>query len=166
MLTGDHLEVARQVASELGIKQNNVKADIMPKEKANYIQELVAQNKKVIMVGDGINDAPALVQATIGISINQATDVAMDSADVILMNNNLLNILDFIDISKRSYQLIRQNLFWAFFYNLCMIPVAMGLFSFFGMVMNPMIGSIAMTFSSLTVVLNSLRLGGVKRKWK
>ena len=76
------------------------------------------------------------------------------------------NILDFIDISKRSYQLLRQNLFWAFFYNLCMIPVAMGLFSFFGMVMNPMIGSIAMTFSSLTVVLNSLRLGGVKRKWK
>lgn len=166
MLTGDHLEVARQVASELGIKQNNVKADIMPKEKANYIQELVAQNKKVIMVGDGINDAPALVQATIGISINQATDIAMDSADVILMNNNLANILDFIDISKRSYQLIRQNLFWAFFYNLCMIPIAMGVLSGVGITMNPIIGSLAMTLSSLTVVMNSLRLGGVKRKWK
>lgn len=166
MLTGDHLEVARQVASELGIKKNNVKADIMPKEKANYIKDLASENKKVIMVGDGINDAPALINATIGISINQATDVAMDSADVILMNNNLLNILDFIDISKRSYQLIRQNLFWAFFYNLCMIPIAMGVFSFVGITMNPIIGSLAMTLSSLTVVMNSLRLGGAKRKWK
>lgn len=166
MLTGDHLEVARQVASELGIKQNNVKADIMPKEKANYIKGLVSENKKVIMVGDGINDAPALINATIGISINQATDIAMDSADVILMNNNLANILDFIDISKRSYQLIRQNLFWAFFYNLCMIPIAMGVLSGVGITMNPMIGSLAMTLSSLTVVMNSLRLGGVKRKWK
>lgn len=166
MLTGDHLEVARQVASELGIKQNNVKADIMPKEKANYIKGLVSENKKVIMVGDGINDAPALINATIGISINQATDIAMDSADVILMNNNLANILDFIDISKRSYQLIRQNLFWAFFYNLCMIPIAMGVLSGVGITMNPIIGSLAMTLSSLTVVMNSLRLGGVKRKWK
>ena len=166
MLTGDHLEVARQVASELGIKKNNVKADIMPKEKANYIKDLASENKKVIMVGDGINDAPALINATIGISINQATDIAMDSADVILMNNNLANILDFIDISKRSYQLIRQNLFWAFFYNLCMIPIAMGVLSGVGITMNPIIGSLAMTLSSLTVVMNSLRLGGVKRKWK
>ena len=138
----------------------------MPKEKANYIKGLVSENKKVIMVGDGINDAPALINATIGISINQATDIAMDSADVILMNNNLANILDFIDISKRSYQLIRQNLFWAFFYNLCMIPIAMGVLSGVGITMNPIIGSLAMTLSSLTVVMNSLRLGGVKRKWK
>lgn len=111
------------------------------------------------MVGDGINDALSLVCSTIGISINDGTDIAMDSADVILMNNDMKNILDLIKISKHAYRVIKQNLFWAFFYNICMIPIAMGLFDKLGIVMTPMFGSVAMIFSSLTVVLNSLRLG-------
>ena len=160
MLTGDHEGVANQIAKEVGIR--HVISDVLPKEKASYIEKLKQDGKHVIMVGDGINDAPALVASSIGISINQGTDVAMDSADVILMNNNLSNIIDFIDISKRSYHIIWQNLFWAFFYNALMIPIAVGLLSPLGITMNPMVASIAMTISSLTVVMNSLRL----RRWK
>lgn len=160
MLTGDHEGVANQIAKEVGIR--HVISDVLPKEKASYIEKLKQDGKHVIMVGDGINDAPALVASSIGISINQGTDVAMDSADVILMNNNLSNIIDFIDISKRSYHIIWQNLFWAFFYNVLMIPIAAGLLSPLGITMNPMVASIAMTISSLTVVMNSLRL----RRWK
>lgn len=160
MLTGDHEGVANQIAKEVGIR--HVISDVLPKEKASYIEKLKQDGKHVIMVGDGINDAPALVASSIGISINQGTDVAMDSADVILMNNNLSNIIDFIDISKRSYHIIWQNLFWAFFYNALMIPIAAGLLSPLGITMNPMVASIAMTISSLTVVMNSLRL----RRWK
>ena len=160
MLTGDHEGVANQIAKEVGVR--HVISDVLPKEKASYIEKLKQDGKHVIMVGDGINDAPALVASSIGISINQGTDVAMDSADVILMNNNLSNIIDFIDISKRSYHIIWQNLFWAFFYNALMIPIAAGLLSPLGITMNPMVASIAMTISSLTVVMNSLRL----RRWK
>ena len=160
MLTGDHEGVANQIAKEVGIR--HVISDVLPKEKASYIEKLKQDGKHVIMVGDGINDAPALVASSIGISINQGTDVAMDSADVILMNNNLSNIIDFIDISKRSYHIIWQNLFWAFFYNALMIPIAAGFLSPLGITMNPMVASIAMTISSLTVVMNSLRL----RRWK
>lgn len=161
MLTGDNKITANMIADELGIKR--VIADVLPKTKAKHIKDLVEQKKKVIMVGDGINDAPALVNATIGVSINDGTDVAMDSADVILMNNDIKNILDLIAISKHSYKVIKQNLFWAFIYNLCMIPIAMGLFENIGIQMNPMFGSIAMVLSSLTVVLNSLRFGRVKK---
>ena len=160
MLTGDHEGVANQIAKEVGIR--HVISDVLSKEKASYIEKLKQDGNRVIMVGDGINDAPALVASSIGISINQGTDVAMDSADVILMNNNLSNIIDFIDISKRSYHIIWQNLFWAFFYNALMIPIAAGLLSPLGITMNPMVASIAMTISSLTVVMNSLRL----RRWK
>lgn len=160
MLTGDHEGVANQIAKEVGIR--HVISDVLPKEKTSYIEKLKQDGKHVIMVGDGINDAPALVASSIGISINQGTDVAMDSADVILMNNNLSNIIDFIDISKQSYHIIWQNLFWAFFYNALMIPIAAGLLLPLGITMNPMVASIAMTISSLTVVMNSLRL----RRWK
>lgn len=160
MLTGDHEGVANQIAKEVGIR--HVISDVLPKEKASYIEKLKQDGNRVIMVGDGINDAPALVASSIGISINQGTDVAMDSADVILMNNNLSNIIDFIDISKQSYHIIWQNLFWAFFYNALMIPIAVGLLLPLGITMNPMVASIAMTISSLTVVMNSLRL----RRWK
>ena len=160
MLTGDHEGVANQIAKEVGIR--HVISDVLPKEKASYIEKLKQDGNRVIMVGDGINDAPALVASSIGISINQGTDVAMDSADVILMNNNLSNIIDFIDISKQSYHIIWQNLFWAFFYNALMIPIAAGLLLPLVITMNPMVASIAMTISSLTVVMNSLRL----RRWK
>lgn len=160
MLTGDHEGVANQIAKEVGIR--HIISDVLPKEKASYIEKLKQDGNRVIMVGDGINDAPALVASSIGISINQGTDVAMDSADVILMNNNLSNIIDFIDISKQSYHIIWQNLFWAFFYNALMIPIAAGLLLPLGITMNPMVASIAMTISSLTVVMNSLRL----RRWK
>ena len=162
MLTGDNEVTAKIIANELGIRK--VIANVLPKDKAKHIKQLTENGKKVIMVGDGINDAPALVNATIGISVNDGTDVAMDSADVILMNNDINNIIDLIAISKQSYKVIKQNLFWAFFYNICMIPIAMGLFSNIGISMTPMFGSIAMIFSSLTVVLNSLRFGKVKNE--
>lgn len=162
MLTGDNEVTAKLIANELGI--TTVIANVLPQSKAKHIKKMIDNGKKVIMVGDGINDAPALVNATIGISVNDGTDVAMDSADVILMNNDMRNILDLITISKQSYNVIKQNLFWAFFYNICMIPIAMGLFSNIGINMTPMFGSIAMIFSSLTVVLNSLRFGRKKHE--
>lgn len=161
MLTGDNDITAKVIASELGIKK--VIANVLPNMKANYVKKLVDSGRKVIMVGDGINDAPALATATIGVSVNDGTDVAMDSSDVILMNNDMNNILDLIVISKKAYKDIKQNLFWAFFYNLCMLPIAMGLLEKFGISMTPMFGSIAMIFSSLTVVFNSLRFGMVNK---
>ncbi|MCI8347054.1 MAG: heavy metal translocating P-type ATPase [Bacilli bacterium] len=160
MLTGDNLETANMVADELGIK--NVMASMIPQKKAEYIRNLVDRKRNVMMIGDGINDAPALINATIEVSINDGTDIAMDASDVILMNNNIDNIIDLIKISKKSYRFIKQNLFWAFFYNLCMIQIAMGLFEKFGISMTPMFGSIAMILSSLTVVVNSLRLKNIK----
>ena len=156
MLTGDNLDTARIVAKELGISE--IHADVLPKDKASIIQGFVASGNKVVMVGDGVNDAVALVEATVGISISDGTDVASDASDVILMNHNLSNLLDFIDISRKSNRVIKENLFWAFFYNVCMIPVAAGLLEPFGIVLNPMLASIFMTISSLTVVFNSLRL--------
>lgn len=158
MLTGDNEQTANIIAEELGIKK--VVANVLPQNKASYIKKLIDKNKKVIMVGDGINDAPALATATIGISINDGTDVAMDSADVILTNNNLENILDLINISKKSYKIIWENLILAFIYNVCMIPIAMGLIK--GINITPVFGSVAMVLSSLTVILNSLRFG----RWK
>ena len=162
MLTGDNEEVSKKIAKELGIKK--VIANVLPSAKREKIEKLIQSGRKVIMVGDGINDAPSLVTATVGVSINDGTDVAMDSSDVILMNNNMKNILDLIWISKASYRIIAENLFWAFFYNMCMIPIAIGLFENYGISMNPMFGSIAMIFSSLTVVLNSLRFGRMKNE--
>ena len=156
MLTGDNLDTARVIARELGIRE--IHADVLPRDKASIIRGYVASGNKVVMVGDGVNDAVALVEATVGISINEGTDVANDASDVILMNHNLSNILDFIDVSKKSYHIIRQNLFWAFFYNICMIPIAIGFLEPFGIVLNPMLASLFMTISSLTVVFNSLRL--------
>lgn len=159
MLTGDNEVTAEIIAGELGITK--VISNVLPKKKANTIKDLVSKGRKVIMVGDGVNDAPALVNTTIGISVNDGTDVAMDSADVILMNNDISNILDLIKISKKAYLIIKENLFWAFFYNLLMIPIAMGLLENYGISMSPMFASIAMTISSLTVVINSLRLSKI-----
>ncbi len=160
MLTGDNKETAHLIAEAIGIK--TVIADVLPMEKTKVIKELQSQGKNVMMVGDGINDAPSLATAHIGVSINGGTDIAGDSADVILMHDNLERIISLLDISKKTIQNIKENLFWAFFYNLCMIPIAMGLLKSFGIMMNPMFAGLAMTLSSLTVVLNTLRL----KKWR
>lgn len=156
MLTGDNLEVGKRVAKELGIEE--VHADVLPQDKAAIIQRYVSSSNQVVMVGDGVNDAIALVEATVGISVSNGTDVANDASDVILMNHNLSNLVDFIMISKKANLILRENLFWAFFYNICMIPIAVGVLEPWGVVLNPMLASLFMTISSLMVVFNSLRL--------
>ena len=160
MLTGDNEITAQVIAKELGIKE--VIANVLPKDKAEKIKELMSNNKYVMMVGDGINDAVSLVTANIGVALSSGTDIANNSADVILMNNNLINIINMFHISKKTITNIKQNLFLAFFYNICMIPLAIGLLSKWNINMNPMLGSIAMTLSSITVVLNALRLKNIK----
>ncbi len=160
MLTGDNKETAEKIAKEIGI--TNVISNVLPSEKTQVIKELKNKNKFVIMCGDGINDSPALATANIGISVNSGTDIAMDSSDVILTKNNLVSILNLIKISKKTVRNIKQNLFWAFFYNCLMIPIAMGVFTNFGIAINPMIASLAMIFSSITVILNTLRLKNIK----
>lgn len=155
MLTGDNEKTARSIANSIGITQ--VIANVLPKEKAEKIKEL-KQNGLVMMCGDGINDSVSLVTADIGVAVGSGTDIAMDSSDVVLMKDNLEKIPELMHISKRTIKNIKQNLFWAFFYNICMLPIAMGIFSPFGLSMNPMFASLAMTLSSITVTLNSLRL--------
>jgi len=156
MLTGDNEITASIIADTLGIKK--IIANVLPKEKANVIKGLLKENKKVMMVGDGINDAISLATASIGVSMNGGTDIAADSSDVILMHDNLEKISKLLTISKKTLKIIKQNLFWAFFYNACMIPLAIGLLKPLGIFMNPMVASLAMTLSSLTVVFNSLRI--------
>ena len=152
MLSGDNEIVAKNVGKFLGI--DNVIANVTPKDKDKYIKEEMKKSC-VMMVGDGVNDSLALTSASVGVSINSGTDIAIDTSDVILMNDDLSKLLSLIDISKKTIKIIKENLFWAFFYNICMIPLAIGLF---GITLSPMFGSIFMTISSLTVVLNSLRL--------
>ena len=156
MLTGDNDETARKIASIIGIE--NVISNVTPNEKVKTIKRLKEEGKLVMMCGDGINDSPALASSNIGVSVSSGTDIAMDSADVILTKNNLKSIIELIKISKKTIRNIKQNLFWAFFYNTLMIPIAMGLFRNWGIVINPMIASIAMVISSLTVIFNALRL--------
>lgn len=159
MLTGDNEKTAKFIADEIGI--SSVISNVKPKEKAEKIDEL-KKNGRVLMCGDGINDSVSLVTADIGVSISNGTDIAIDSANVVLMNDNIDKINDLINISEKTIKNIKQNLFWAFFYNICMIPIACGLLSRFDIVLNPMIASFAMTISSLTVVLNALRLKRIK----
>ena len=156
MLTGDNKETAETIAKEIGI--GKVIANVVPSEKTQVIKELKKQSKNVMMCGDGINDSPALATADIGVSVKSGTDIAMDSSDVILTRNNLDCILTLIHISKSTMKIIKQNLFWAFFYNILMIPIAIGILKPVGIVINPMIASLAMVISSLTVILNTLRL--------
>ena len=155
MLTGDNEKTAKAIADSIGITE--VIANVLPKEKAEKIKEL-KQTGLVMMCGDGINDSVSLVTADIGVAVGSGTDIAMDSSDVVLMKDNLEKIPELMDISKRTIRNIKQNLFWAFFYNICMLPIAMGVFSIWGLTMNPMFASLAMTLSSITVTLNSLRL--------
>ena len=155
MLTGDNEKTANAIAKQLGIEK--VVANVLPNQKAEEIKKLKEQGL-VMMCGDGINDSVSLVTADIGVSISSGTDNAMDSAEVVLMNDNLEKIEELIEISKKTIRNIKQNLFWAFFYNICMVPIACGILQPFGITMNPMIAAFAMTISSLTVVLNALRL--------
>ena len=164
MLTGDNFEVAEIVGIALGI--NHIISNVLPVDKVNVIKDLMKQNKKVMMVGDGINDAPALASSTIGVSINSGTDIAGNASDVILMNDDLSKITDLITISKRTVKNILENLFWAFFYNVLMIPIAVGLLKPLGISMSPMIAGLGMTLSSLFVVFNALRLKRIKKEKK
>ena len=159
MLTGDNERTAKHVANEIGI--SNIISNVKPKEKAEKIKEL-KQNGIVMMCGDGINDSISLVSSDIGVSISNGTDIAIDSANIVLMNSNLDKINDLIYISYKTVKNIKQNLFWAFFYNVLMIPIAAGLLNNFGIILNPMISAFAMTISSLTVVLNALNLRKIK----
>lgn len=156
MLTGDNKETAEKIAKDIGITK--VIANVLPSEKTNIIKKLKQENKYVMMCGDGINDSPALATADIGVSVKSGTDIAMDSSEVILTKNDLSNILNLIDISKRTIRIIKQNLFWAFFYNILMIPIAIGILKPIEISISPMIASLAMIFSSITVILNTLRL--------
>ena len=162
MLTGDNEKTAKAIAESIGI--DKVIAEVMPKDKAKTVENLKNNNELVMMCGDGINDSVSLVKADIGVSVGSGTDVAMDSSNVVLMNDNLEKIVDLIEISKKTIRNIKQNLFWAFFYNLCMIPIAIGILSPLEITINPMMASIAMTISSVTVTLNSLRLKRIIRK--
>ena len=152
MLTGDNEKTASAIAKQIGIE--NIISNVNPEQKLEKIKEL-NKNNNVAMVGDGINDSPSLKSATVGISVENGTDISADSADVILLNENMNNIVKIFNIGKRTIRIIKENLFWALFYNICMIPLATGLLP---IALNPMIASLAMTLSSLTVVLNSLRL--------
>lgn len=156
MLTGDNKQTAEKVAEKLEISR--VVSNVLPSEKANLIKKLKKENKYVMMCGDGINDSPALANSDIGVSVKSGTDIAMDSSDVILTKNDLNSILKLINISERTIRNIRQNLFWAFFYNSLMIPIAMGVFRFARITINPDVASFAMVFSSITVIFNALRL--------
>ena len=165
MLTGDRPAVAEQIALELGLDE--VSAGLLPGDKAAEIQRLqsLPENGALAMVGDGINDAPALAQADLGIAIGKGTDIAMESADIILMNSSLPDVAKAILLSRRTLQIIKQNLFWALGYNLLGLPLAAGIFYaiFGGPKLNPVFGAVVMAGSSLTVVLNALRLRKFQR---
>lgn len=161
MLTGDNEKTANKVASQLNIK--NVFSQVLPTDKASYIQKLKDQGKNVAMVGDGINDAPSLVISNVGVAIGSGTDIALESAQIVLIKDDLTNVVDAIQLSKKTITNIKQNLFFAFFYNVLAIPSACGVFYIFGGdLLNPMISATAMSFSSISVVLNALRLRNIK----
>ncbi len=160
MLTGDNKRTAEYIGAMAHVDE--IVAEVLPQDKANIIEELQKQGKKVMMVGDGINDAPALVQAEVGCAIGSGSDIAIDSADIVLMKSDLLDVHRAIRLSHLTIRNIRQNLFWAFFYNTVGIPVAAGLlYPFKEILLNPMLGGFAMSLSSVCVVSNALRL-----RWK
>lgn len=162
MLTGDNALTAQAIASEVGIDQ--VFSQVLPAQKAQVIADLKASGQLVAMVGDGINDAPALTLADVGISIGSGTDIAIEAADIILMTSSLLDVVDCLELSRQTIRVVKQNLFWAFSYNSLMIPVAMGILHVFGgPLLSPMLAGFAMSLSSISVVLNALRLR--HQKW-
>lgn len=161
MMTGDHERTAQAIATEVGI--DRVFSEVLPQDKANYVSKLQEEGYIVAMVGDGINDAPALAQAQVGIAIGTGTDVAIESADAVLMKSDLMDVPAMLKLSRATIRNIKENLFWAFAYNVIGIPFAMGVLHLFGgPLLNPMIAGAAMSFSSVSVVLNALRL----KRWK
>lgn len=157
MITGDNSITAEAVAKEVGISE--VLSEVLPEDKSSEVKKIQSQGRKAAMVGDGINDAPALAQADIGIGIGTGTDIAIESADIVLMKSDLMDVVSAIQLSKQTIKNIKENLFWAFGYNIIGIPIAMGvLYIFGGPLLNPMIAAAAMSFSSVSVVLNALRL--------
>ena len=165
MITGDNKVVAKTIGRQLGI--NQVISEVLPQDKEKEVAKLQKNDKKVAFVGDGINDSPALVKSDVGIAIGSGTDIAIESADIVLMKNSLLDVVTAISLSKAVIKNIKMNLFWAFFYNAIGIPVACGIFyPSFGLKLNPMIGAAAMSLSSVCVVTNALRLRKFKSKFK
>ena len=161
MLTGDNRLTADYIGKKVGV--DHVIAEVLPNDKASVVENLQKEGKCVMMVGDGINDAPALVQADVGVAIGSGSDIALDSSDIVLMKSDLQDVYKAIKLSKATIRNIKQNLFWAFFYNVCGIPVAAGLlYPVNGMLLNPIIGGLAMSFSSIFVVSNALRLRTTK----
>ena len=161
MLTGDKKDKALKIAEEAGV--SSVRYELKPEDKAGIVQELQKAGKKILMVGDGINDAPALASAEVGMAMGAGKDIAIECADVVLMHSDLLDVVRAIRLSQKTIRNIKENLFWAFFYNVLMIPVAAGLMQpLIGLKLNPMIGAACMSLSSICVCLNAVRLMGVK----
>jgi Cu+-exporting ATPase len=150
MITGDNQNTAQAVAAKTGIR--SVRAGVLPAGKSEEVSRLRGEGKVVAMVGDGINDAPALAAADVGMAMSAGSDIAMESADVVLMRPDLTNVAEALELSRKTFRIIKQNLFWAFFYNVAAIPLAMA------GVLSPIVAAAAMAMSSVTVVTNSLRL--------
>ncbi|MFN4152185.1 MAG: HAD-IC family P-type ATPase, partial [Candidatus Sericytochromatia bacterium] len=157
MISGDNNKVVANVANELGI--NRFYSEVLPIEKSNYVKNIQKENKKVAMVGDGVNDSPALTQADLGISMGSGTQIAIESSDIVIMNSDLKSVLYALFLSKKTMDTIKQNLFWAFIYNTIGVPIAAGiLYPFYGILLSPVFASFAMGMSSVSVIFNSLKL--------